>query len=99
MPLFKPFLFDLNRIDDKDLLGSVQKPGDLLSLEHIKYRFHVSVVGFLLQELHRLQREGSLLHEFYRTTFLQDSLKRLIKKKFGLETEESVKINQIKDFV
>ena len=28
---------------------------------------------------------------------LQDSLKRQLKKKFGLETEESVKINQIKD--
>src|SRR6056297_41268 len=139
VPHFKPLLFDLNRIDDKRLLGSVQTVVGLLSLKYIKHRFTESLVAFLLQELHRLPRESSFLHEFYMTllkfkaeeelqTFLQmaremnyrdmeedimtreqrllkegraeglqDSLKRQLKKKFGLETEESVKINQIKD--
>jgi predicted transposase/invertase (TIGR01784 family) len=139
VPHFKPLLFDLNRIDNKRLLGSVQTVVGLLSLKYIKHRFTESLVAFLLQELHRLPRESSFLHEFYMTllkfkaeeelqTFLQmaremnyrdmeedmksygqklieegraeglqDSLKRQLKKKFGLETEESVKINQIKD--
>jgi len=123
----------------------------LLSLKYIKHRFTESLVAYLLQELHRLPRESSFLHEFYMTLIkfraeeepqrflqlaremnyrdmeedimtreqrllkegraeglekgrgegrieaLQDSLKRLLKKKFGIETEESVKINQIKD--
>jgi hypothetical protein len=111
----------------------------LLSLKYIKHRFTEGLVAYLLQELHRLPRESSFLHEFYMTlikfkaeedlqTFLQiaremnyrdmeedimtreqrllkdgriealqDSLKRLIKKKFNLDTDESVKINQIKD--
>ncbi|MDZ7794880.1 MAG: hypothetical protein U5P10_14670 [Spirochaetia bacterium] len=43
-----------------------------------------------------MTREQRLLKDG-RIEALQDSLKRLIKKKFGLETEESVKINQIKD--
>ncbi|MCF7949751.1 MAG: Rpn family recombination-promoting nuclease/putative transposase [Spirochaetia bacterium] len=155
VPHFKPLLFDLNRIDNKRLLGSVQTVVGLLSLKYIKYHFTESLVGFLLRELHRLPRESSFLHEFYMTllkfkaeeelqTFLrlaremnyrdmeedmksygqklkeegrvkgleegrveglqdgrieglQDSLKRQLKKKYGLETEESVKINQIKD--
>ena len=139
VPHFKPLLFDLNRIDNKRLLGSVQTVVGLLSLKYIKHYFTESLLAFLLQELHRLPRESSFLHEFYTTllkfkaeeelqTFLQlaremnyrdmevdimtreqrllkdgriealqDSLKRLMKKKFGLETEESVKINQIKD--
>ena len=139
LPHFKPFLFDLNRIEDKRLGGSVQTVVGLLSLKYIKHRFTEGLVGYLLQELHRLPRESSFLHEFYMTlirfkaeeelqTFLQiaremnyrdmeedimtreqrllkegrveglqDSLKRQLKKKFGLETEESVKINQIKD--
>jgi hypothetical protein len=43
-----------------------------------------------------MTREQRLLKEG-RAEGLQDSLKRQIKKKFGLETEESVKINQVKD--
>ena len=43
-----------------------------------------------------MTREQRLLKDG-RIEALQDSLKRLIKKKFGLETEESVKINQVKD--
>jgi len=147
VPRFKPLLFDLNRIDDKRLLGSVQTVVGLLSLKYIKHRFTEKLVAYLLRELHRLPRESSFLQEFYLTlirfkaeedlqTFLQmaremnyrdmeedimtreqrllkegrakgraegraeglqDSLKRQIKKKFGLETEESVKINQVKD--
>ena len=139
VPHFEPLLFDLNRIDDKRLLGSVQTVVGLLSLKYIKHRFTEGLVAYLLQNLHRLPRESNFLHEFYMTllkfkaeeelqTFLQiarkmnyrdmeedimtreqrllkegraeglqDSLKRQIKKKFGLETEESVKINQIKD--
>jgi len=155
LPHFEPFLFDLNRIDDKQLCGTVQTVVGLLSLKYIKHRFTESLVGYLLKELHRLPRESSFLHEFYMTlikfkaeedlqTFLQlakemnyrdmeedimtreqrllkegraeglqeglqegrgegrveglqDSLKRQLKQKFGLETEESVKINQIKD--
>src|SRR6056297_1318399 len=151
VPHFEPLLFDLNRIDDKRLLGSVQTVVGLLSLKYIKHRFTECLVAYLLQELHRLPRESNFLQEFYMTlirfkaeedlqTFLQmaremnyrdmeedimtreqrllkegrneglqegrgegriealqDSLKRLIKKKFGLETEESVKINQVKD--
>ncbi len=163
VPHFEPLLFDLNRIDDKRLLGSVQTVVGLLSLKYIKHRFTEDLVSYLLKELHRLPRESTFLQEFYLTlirfkaeeemqTFLQmaremnyrdmeedimtreqrllkegraawlqeglqkgrnqglkegrgegriealqDSLKRLIKKKFGLETEESVKINQVKD--
>ena len=151
VPHFEPLLFDLNRIDDKRLIGSVQTVVGLLSLKYIKHRFTEGLVSYLLQELHRLPRESSFLHEFYLTLIkfkaeeelqrflqmaremnyremeedmmtygqrllkegraeglqegrnegrvegLQDSLKRQLKKKFGLETEESVKINQIKD--
>src|SRR6056297_3813078 len=139
LPHFEPLLFDLNRIDDKRLLGSVQTVVGLLSLKYIKHRFTESLVAYLLKELHRLPRESTFLQEFYVTllkfkaeeelqTFrqmaremnyrdmeedimtreqrllkegraegLQDSLKRQLKKKFGLDTEESVKINQIKD--
>jgi len=151
VPHFEPLLFDLNRIDDKRLLGSVQTVVGLLSLKYIKHRFTEELVSYLLKELHRLPRESTFLQEFYVTlirfkaeedlqTFrqmaremnyrdmeedimtreqrllkegrnawlqegrgegrieaLQDSLKRLIKKKFGLDTEESVKINQIKE--
>lgn len=139
VPHFKPFLFDLNRIEDKQLLGSVQTVVGLLSLKYVKHRFTEGLVAFLLRELHRLPRESSFLHEFYMTlimfkaeeelqTFLQiarqldyldmeedmrtygqrmlkegrveglqDSLKRQLKKKFGLAPEESVKINQVKD--
>ncbi|MFW5712012.1 MAG: Rpn family recombination-promoting nuclease/putative transposase [Spirochaetota bacterium] len=147
VPHFEPLLFDLNRIDDKRLLGSVQTVVGLLSLKYIKYRFSEDLVSYLLKELHRLPRESTFLHEFYMTllkfkaedelqTFLQmaremnyrdmeedimtreqrllkegrqegrnegrveglqDSLKRQLKKKFGLDTEESVKINQVKD--
>ena len=67
VPHFKPLLFDLNRIDDKRLLGSVQTVVGLLSLKYIKHRFTESLVAFLLQELHRLPRESSFLHEFYMT--------------------------------
>ena len=159
VPHFKPFLFDLNRIDDKQLLGSVQTVVGLLSLKYIKHRFTESLVAYLLQELHWLPRGSSFLHEFYMTLIkfkaeeelqrflqlaremnyrdmeedimtreqrllkegraeglqeglqegrnegrnegrvegLQDSLKRQLKKKFGLDVEESVKINQLKD--
>ncbi|MDZ7794876.1 MAG: hypothetical protein U5P10_14650 [Spirochaetia bacterium] len=139
VPHFEPLLFDLNRIDDKRLRGSVQTVVGLLSLKYIKHRFTEGLVAYLLQELHRLPRESNFLHEFYMTLIkfkaeedlqrflqmaremnyrdmeedmmtygqrllkegrvegLQDSLKRQLKKKFGLETEESVKINQIKD--
>jgi len=151
VPHFEPLLFDLNRIDDKRLLGSVQTVVGLLSLKYIKHRFTEELVSYLLKELHRLPRESTFLQEFYMTlirfkaeedlqTFLQmaremnyrdmeedmktygqklieegrvkgleegrdkgrveglqDSLKRQLNKKFGLETEESVKINQVKD--
>ena len=151
VPHFEPLLFDLNRIDDKRLLGSVQTVVGLLSLKYIKHRFTEELVSYLLKELHRLPRESNFLQEFYMTlirfkaeedlqTFLQmaremnyrdmeedmktygqklieegrvkgleegrdkgrveglqDSLKRQLNKKFGLETEESVKINQVKD--
>jgi len=43
-----------------------------------------------------MTREQRLLKDG-RIEALQDSLKRLIKKKFNLDTDESVKINQIKD--
>src|SRR6056297_1212743 len=151
VPHFEPLLFDLNRIDNKRLLGSVQTVVGLLSLKYIKHRFTECLVAYLLKELHRLPRESTFLQEFYLTlirfkaeedlqTFLQmtremnyrdmeedmktygqklieegrvkgleegrdkgrveglqDSLKRQLNKKFGLETEESVKINQVKD--
>ncbi|MDZ7794879.1 MAG: Rpn family recombination-promoting nuclease/putative transposase [Spirochaetia bacterium] len=67
VPHFKPLLFDLNRIDDKQLLGSVQTVVGLLSLKYIKHRFTESLVAYLLQELHRLPRESNFLHEFYMT--------------------------------
>jgi len=68
VPHFEPLLFDLNRIDDKRLLGSVQTVVGLLSLKYIKHRFTEGLVSYLLQELHRLPRGSSLLHEFYLTT-------------------------------
>jgi hypothetical protein len=43
-----------------------------------------------------MTREQRLLKDG-RIEALQDSLKRLIKKKFNLDTDESVKINQVKD--
>ena len=67
LPHFKPLLFDLNRIDDKQLRGSVQTVVGLLSLKYIKHRFTEGLVAYLLQELHRLPRESNFLHEFYMT--------------------------------
>ena len=67
VPHFKPLLFDLNRIDNKRLLGSVQTVVGLLSLKYIKHHFTESLVTFLLQELHKLPRKSSFLHEFYMT--------------------------------
>src|SRR6056297_4270132 len=56
VPHFEPLLFDLNRIDNKRLLGSVQTVVGLLSLKYIKHRFTEELVSYLLKELHRLPR-------------------------------------------
>jgi predicted transposase/invertase (TIGR01784 family) len=49
------------------MLGSVQTVVGLLSLKYIKHRFTEDLVAYLLQELHRLPRGSSFLHEFYLT--------------------------------
>lgn len=65
VPKFLPVLYDLNRIEDGDLVGAVQTVVGLLSLKYIKRRFTVKIVRFLLREMRRLPENSSLLKEFY----------------------------------
>jgi len=65
VPKFLPILYDLNRIEDGDLVGAVQTVVGLLSLKYIKRRFTVDIARFLLREMRRLPENSSLLKEFY----------------------------------